>query len=87
MAQFRAGLADQFDAEWIFALGRFDNVVRRDDGPFLHLVREDRRFAVVDAFDQFAVDGTARDLGLDTSLFAAMAQNVVVLHVNVAEFT
>lgn len=68
MAQFRAGLADQFDAERIFAFGRFDDVVRRDDGPLPYLAREDRRFAVVDTFDQFAVDGAARNLGFDATL-------------------
>lgn len=66
-------------------LGGGDDVGDRNNVAAPDLARKDRRLVVMDTLDELAADGAARKFGLDAPLLAAVAHDIVVVHVYVAD--
>ena len=87
-AQLLPDFLHDFDAEQVFLVYRFDNLVQAQRVLLLfYPFRQDGFLAVGDSFQQNPVQGRAGGFRLQAALLAAVAEYFVVEHIDVAELS
>ena len=85
-SEFLSHGAHNFHRQRILLSDGVKDILQRQGISHPDLGGEDGGFPFLDPLGHFADDGPARNLGLQTPLLAAMAEDVVVVSVHVPEF-